>query len=351
MIISKRKIWTTSFYKSLVWLILPICILGNIKSCSTYIEAGEHLTPYSVSVRGYYRRDGTYINPYKRRPPGGAAHDVPYENTRTYMALLFFVCLIGDTISIVFFVNMGTSKIKRLQEINKEIQKKKIEEERKLLLEKILEKIDFKISPHPTIPQNLKKGISSKCKFCKKHISTEDFCISFFAVSSLHCVCMDCARIRESLGRNQPRTKYIDEIQYFENYQKALTEFISKFHAENETVAFKFKDYEIRKIFDIRFKNHEHSKIEEPKKPAETSFKLPATNNTVRAAITRIKVKSSNVFAIGYDSNAKILQVEFKNGSVYEYYEVPENIYVAFMNSESKGRFVGNLYRYKYQQI
>ncbi len=83
MKIPKRKIWTTFFFKSFVWLILPFCILGNIKSCSTYIEAGKHLTPSSVSVRGYYRRDGTYIHPYNRRPPGGARHDVPYESTRT----------------------------------------------------------------------------------------------------------------------------------------------------------------------------------------------------------------------------------------------------------------------------
>src|SRR6185437_11964877 len=99
---------------------LPICILGNIKSCSSYIEAGKYFTPYSVSVRGYYRRDGTYINPYNRRPPGGARHDVPYENTRTKMALLFFVCLIGDMISIAVFVNKSTSEIERLQKIEKD---------------------------------------------------------------------------------------------------------------------------------------------------------------------------------------------------------------------------------------
>ena len=46
-----------------------------------------------------------------------------------------------------------------------------------------------------------------------------------------------------------------------------------------------------------------------------------------------------------------LLQVEFKNGSVYEYYEVPENVYVAFMNADSKGRFIGNLYKYKYRQV
>ncbi len=208
MKIPKRKIWTTFFFKSFVWLILPFCILGNIKSCSTYIEAGKHLTSSSVSVRGYYRRDGTYIHPYNRRPPGGARHDVPYESTRTYMSLLFFVCLIGDIASITIYVNMSTSEIERLQKIKKDIEEKKRKEERQILLVKIIRKIDFIISEHLTVPQNLKKGISSKCKFCKKNISTDEFCISFFAVSNVHCVCMNCVRVTESLGRNQPRSKY-----------------------------------------------------------------------------------------------------------------------------------------------
>ena len=190
-----------------------------------------------------------------------------------------------------------------------------------------------------------------QCKFCKNYILTEDFCISFFAVSTVHCVCMNCVRVTESLGRNQPRSKYIDEIKCFENYQKALTEFISKFHAESEANGFEFRDYDIKKIFDDKFKNYEIPKIEHPQKPADTSFNLAITNKTGRADITRIRVKSSNIFAIGYDKNTKILQVEFKNDAVYEYYEVPENIYVTLMNADSKGRFMGNLYKHKYRQV
>jgi len=102
--------------------------------------------------------------------------------------------------------------------------------------------------------------------------------------------------------------------------------------------------------------NYEPPKIRETQKRADTNFKSATTNKTAnakteRANIIRIRVQSSNVFAIGYDKNSMILQVEFKNGSVYEYYEVPETIYVAFMNASSKGRFVGNLYKYKYRQV
>jgi hypothetical protein len=53
-------------------------------SLASYREAGAHLAPKSVSVRGYHRRDGTYVRPYNRRPPGGVAHDAPYEKTQSF---------------------------------------------------------------------------------------------------------------------------------------------------------------------------------------------------------------------------------------------------------------------------
>ncbi len=72
--------------------------------------------------------------------------------------------------------------------------------------------------------------------------------------------------------------------------------------------------------------------------------------NFKRADIIRTRVKSSSVFSIGYDPINKILQVEFRKGSVYEYYDVPEVVFKNFMNSESKGRFIATL-NYKYRAV
>lgn len=51
-------------------------------------------------------------------------------------------------------------------------------------------------------------------------------------------------------------------------------------------------------------------------------------------------VASSNVVSIGYDVGAETLEVEFKSGGIYQYYNVPEPIYLAFMASASKGGFL-----------
>src|SRR5947207_7687444 len=80
-------------------LCLPMLGLATFGFCLTlHLEAGRHLTPASVSVSGYYRRDGTYVRPYHRRPPGGVAHDSPYERKRSLCGFGMFaggaVCLV-----------------------------------------------------------------------------------------------------------------------------------------------------------------------------------------------------------------------------------------------------------------
>jgi len=57
----------------------------------------------------------------------------------------------------------------------------------------------------------------------------------------------------------------------------------------------------------------------------------------------RYSVASSNVSSVGYDENTQTLEVEYLTGAIYQYYNVPQNIYEGMMDSPSKGRFL-NLY-------
>ena len=56
----------------------------------------------------------------------------------------------------------------------------------------------------------------------------------------------------------------------------------------------------------------------------------------------RQKVSSSNIASIGYDPPSQTLEVEFLNGSVYQYYNVPGGIHEAFMGAPSKGQFLAS---------
>jgi len=67
------------------------------------------------------------------------------------------------------------------------------------------------------------------------------------------------------------------------------------------------------------------------------------------------EVISSSIHAVGYDPTAKTLQVQFKTGSIYEYLDVPMEVYETLMSISASGESIGkyfnqnikNLYTYQ----
>ena len=55
------------------------------------------------------------------------------------------------------------------------------------------------------------------------------------------------------------------------------------------------------------------------------------------ASVVRVPVDSSSVAAVGYVVEAQTLEVEFRSGAVYRYFEVPSEVYGSFLVAESKG--------------
>jgi hypothetical protein len=52
----------------------------------------------------------------------------------------------------------------------------------------------------------------------------------------------------------------------------------------------------------------------------------------------REEVTSSNLRSVGYDAESQILEIEFKQGAVYQYYEVPPEVHASLMAARSIGR-------------
>lgn len=50
-------------------------------------------------------------------------------------------------------------------------------------------------------------------------------------------------------------------------------------------------------------------------------------------------VISTEIEWIGYDYKRSMLQVEFIEGKIYQYDEVPETVYKSFLNARSHGQF------------
>ena len=54
-------------------------------------------------------------------------------------------------------------------------------------------------------------------------------------------------------------------------------------------------------------------------------------------------VESSMLYAVGYDSKTRILEVVFNRSGIYRYYDVPPEEYEGLMAAESKGRYMLDL--------
>ncbi len=52
-----------------------------------------------------------------------------------------------------------------------------------------------------------------------------------------------------------------------------------------------------------------------------------------------IPVTSSNLASVGYDEDSLTLRVEFLNGTLYDYYNVPKEVFLDLLNATSKGQF------------
>lgn len=65
-------------------------------------------------------------------------------------------------------------------------------------------------------------------------------------------------------------------------------------------------------------------------------------------------VSSSNIASIGYDASDMILEVEFLNGAIYQYYDVPQSLYDGLMSASSHGSYLDAYVKkggYRYSKI
>ena len=47
-----------------------------------------------------------------------------------------------------------------------------------------------------------------------------------------------------------------------------------------------------------------------------------------------ISIESDNVRAAGYDETNKVMTVQFDNGTIYEYYDVPTELWISFLAAQ-----------------
>jgi hypothetical protein len=72
--------------------------------------------------------------------------------------------------------------------------------------------------------------------------------------------------------------------------------------------------------------------------PVFSAEPSPSPGRTI-SHIPRQQVQSTAIAKVGYSKRRRILEIEFVNGAVYRYLDVPAAVYRELMSTESKARF------------
>jgi hypothetical protein len=69
--------------------------------------------------------------------------------------------------------------------------------------------------------------------------------------------------------------------------------------------------------------------------------------------MNRYAVQSSTVKSVGYDDKTLTLEVEFTNGNIYQYFDVPATLHSELMGSGSHGQFLNKQIKgqYRYAKV
>ena len=67
----------------------------------------------------------------------------------------------------------------------------------------------------------------------------------------------------------------------------------------------------------------------------------------------RVLVDSTTLASAGHDARSAILELQFRSGAVYQYFDVPGGVYESLLGSPSKGVYFNQNIRsrYCYQRI
>ena len=82
-----------------------------------------------------------------------------------------------------------------------------------------------------------------------------------------------------------------------------------------------------------------------------TLFAAPPNPVPIISHIPRQRVESTAIAAVGYSKRLHILEIEFINGAIYRYLEVPPAVHRDLMSADSKARFYDSNIRGRYHSV
>ncbi len=66
------------------------------------------------------------------------------------------------------------------------------------------------------------------------------------------------------------------------------------------------------------------------------------------STMERVPVSSSTLASVGYDPDGRVLEVRFRHGGVYQYLDVPADVYRELMAAASHGSYLARVVKPNY---
>src|SRR5438034_9100507 len=79
--------------------------------------------------------------------------------------------------------------------------------------------------------------------------------------------------------------------------------------------------------------------------------KPPPSHNHITSRLPRQSVQSTAIAKVGYSKRGHILEIEFVNGAIYRYFDIPLPVHRDLMSAESKARFYDSKIRKHYRSV
>ena len=76
-----------------------------------------------------------------------------------------------------------------------------------------------------------------------------------------------------------------------------------------------------------------------------------SADDAITSHISRAPVHSSAISAVGYSKRLHLLEIEFVNGAIYRYLDVPPDVYRDLLAAKSKARFYDQTIRARYRSV
>jgi hypothetical protein len=84
---------------------------------------------------------------------------------------------------------------------------------------------------------------------------------------------------------------------------------------------------------------------------AVASAEPSPTPSHIVSHIPREPVQSSAIAKVGYSKRRHILEIEFVNGAIYRYFDIPFSVHHELMSADSKARFYDSNIRKHYRSV